>query len=282
MINKLKNEYDLNIIIFSKDRACQLELLLRSMIIFWTDLPKYKINVLYTFSNKEYEDGYEKLKNKYKNENFIFHLETNFGKDLRNIFNLKNKYSIFFVDDNVFKEEFILESYEFDMFNDDKENILCLSLRLHPRLSFCYTMNKKMKSPEFDKFRKWDWTKGELDYQYPMSLDAHLFKTTSIYNHIFSDKYNNPNSLESFMASTPYGFGNPIHKNFMICYDKSKVINLPINKVQNYNNNKHGNITQKYLNDKFLSGNIISIHNIKYIDNISCHQEIQIKFENEN
>ena len=67
----------LNIVCYSKNRACQLELLLRSMNKFWKH--NHQINVLYTYTDDEYEKGYDILIDEYKNINFV--LEKNFKKD---------------------------------------------------------------------------------------------------------------------------------------------------------------------------------------------------------
>jgi hypothetical protein len=65
----------------------------------------------------------------------------------------------------------------------------------------------------------------------------------------------------------------------MICYDKSIIVNNPCNKVQTVNGNIHGNVNTIDLNNNFLEGKIISMKNIDGIENISCHQEIEIIYE---
>ena len=61
-------------------------------------------------------------------------------------------------------------------------------------------------------------------------------------------------------------------------YDKSKIINIPVNKVQNFNNNVHGNISAEYLNEQYLNNKKIKLDNIEHFDNFSCHQEIDLIF----
>ena len=50
-------------IVFSKDRACQLDFLLTSLI--QNDNGLFDINVLYRHSNDKFKTGYEKLIKKY-------------------------------------------------------------------------------------------------------------------------------------------------------------------------------------------------------------------------
>ena len=60
---------ELNILIYSKDRACQLDLCLRTL----EEKLKvaYKVQVQYTCSSGVYERGYEKLRGEYANVTFV-------------------------------------------------------------------------------------------------------------------------------------------------------------------------------------------------------------------
>jgi hypothetical protein len=254
---------EINWTIFSRDRSCQLELLLRSTKEYYKEYNTTKINVLYTYSTEFFKAGYDKLIEEYPEINFL--KETNFKSDLISLINQKYKYTIFFVDDQLFKEPFSLEELPSDF-----DDIACVSLRLHPRLDYCYTMNTHMK-PTYKTI--WEWKNCLCDYGYVMSLDSHVFLTTEIYSKIFSLHYSNPNSLEGILACYP------INKPCMMCYDKSKTINNPCNKVQTNNPNRHGNISEEYLNQEYLNNNIIELDIFRGIDNESCHKDMPIKLK---
>lgn len=261
----------LNLIIFSKDRACQLELLIRSMKKFFKEFNHTPINILYTYSNNDYKKGYDKLFGLHSGNNILYIKESNFRLQTINLINISNPFTIFFVDDNIFKENFSLIDEQFRIFADDL-NILTLSLRLHPRLSYCYPTNSIMTKPKFNSKLIYNWTTERGDYGYPMSLDGHFFRTIEIKNLSNSIMFNNPNSYEFNLSRIP------LNGNKIICYDKSIIVNNPINKVQTNNNNRFGNITSKYLNDNFLNNKIINIDKYCHIDNISCHQELPVEF----
>jgi hypothetical protein len=265
----------MNIIVFSKDRAMQLELFIRSFNKYVKNFDKYVINIIYTYSNDNFKLGYDKLKNmNYLNVNYL--KETNFKQDIIQLFNSENKYSVFFVDDDIFKYPFDFYDNQMDIFEKNSD-ILCRSLRLHPNLTYCYTMKMGMVRPNFLHNNIFVWKGQSADFGYPMSVDGHIFKTKDILPLILNLNYTNPNSFESIMAN------NTLNLPKMICYDKSIVVNNPCNKVQNYNNNHHGTVKSDYLNNKFLEGYIISMNNIDGLENISCHQEIEIILEkNEN
>lgn len=261
----------LNIIVFSKDRAAQLELFLRSMKLYFKEFDQYKINVLYTYSNDNFKIGYEKVFKIQNNKNINYIKESLKFKDhILLLLNQENPYTIFFVDDNVFKNSFTLESKQFKLFtmNDD---ILTLSLRLHPYLTYCYPARIRMKSPNFDSNLIFKWYGESGDYGYPMSLDGHFFRTKEFSALTKVLNFNNPNSYESILA------GYPFNRLKMICFEESIIINNPINRVQNYNNNIHGTISAEYINNEFLNDKVIDIEIFKGIKNISCHQEIEIK-----
>jgi len=261
----------INIIVFSRDRACQLELFLRSMKTYFKEFYEYKINVLYTHSNDKFKEGYEKLFKIHNDKNIIYIKESqSFKNHVLLLLDKDNPYTIFFVDDVVFKNPFTLNCKQFKLFtmNDD---ILTLSLRLHPYLTYCYPARVNMISPNFESNLVFKWRGMTGDYGYPMSLDGHFFRTNEISALTRSLTFNNPNSYESIIS------GYPVNRLKMICFEESVIVNNPINKVQIFNNNIHGNIDASYLNEQFLDGNIIDLEDFKGIKNISCHQEIEIK-----
>ena len=74
----------INIIIFSKDRACQLDCFLRSVIKYMY-LP-HTIQILYKYTTEGYKRGYNKLIESYGNT-IEFIKEKDFCKDFKVILN---------------------------------------------------------------------------------------------------------------------------------------------------------------------------------------------------
>ena len=261
----------LNIIVFSKDRACQLELFLRSMKFYFKEFSQYKINILYTYSNDKYKEGYEKLFTIHNDSNIRYIKETQeFKKHVLLLLDQDNPYTVFFVDDIVFKNPFTLDCKQFKLFtlNDD---ILTLSLRLNPYLTYCYAARIRQTPPNFDSNLLFKWYGAQGDYGYPMSLDGHFFRTKEFSSLTKVLSFNSPNSYESIIA------GYPLNRLKMICFEESVILNNPINKVQTFNNNVHGNISALFLNDKFLDYYIIDFEDFKGLKNTACHMEIDVK-----
>lgn len=264
----------INIIVFSKNRPMQLELFIRSFNKYVKNYDGYTINILYTHSNINFEKGYNKLINMdYTNTNFV--KETNFKSNLIELINESVEFTVFFVDDIIFKNSFSFYDNQMNIFKNDND-ILCRSLRLHPNLTYCYSMDLKItKQPNFLENNIFYWKKEQGDYGYPMSVDGNIFRTKEILPLIIKLDYKNPNSFEGAIAI------NNLSLPKMICYNESIVVNNPCNIVQTNNPNIYGNVDANKLNNKFLRGCIISLDNFNGIKNTSCHQEIEINFENE-
>lgn len=262
----------INAIVFSKNRAAQLELFLRSLKKYFKEFSELTFNILYTYSNDEFKKGYDKLFIIHNDSNLNYIKETKkFKEHILELVDEDNEHTIFFVDDMIFKNDFTLSSKQFKLFSLN-DNILTLSLRLHKNLSYCYPARIHMTPPNFDSNMTFKWRGQSGDYGYPMSLDAHFFRTKDILPLLKVLNYNNPNSLESSLAMYPK------NKPKMLCFKESIVLTIPVNKVQNFNQNVYGNISAKFLNDKFMDGYIIDLEHYDGFKNYSCHQELEMEY----
>lgn len=246
----------INIIIFSKNRAAQLDLLLNSIKMFFVDWNKYTFNILYTFDNEEYKKGYDIVKNIHSEFNYV--REIDFKQDVLSLMK-DNPYTIYGVDDDVFIDKFSMDCQEINIFNND-EKIYCVSLRMHPKMNYCYTMNIFTNPPIFIEKNIWNWYGHQGDWEYPHAIDLSLFRTKDIINMVKDLNYNNPNSFEGVCNC------HRLNKPLMMCFDKAKIVNIPLNRVNGICPNRCENISAEYLNNQLLSGKRIKkfeipIHN---------------------
>lgn len=269
----------MNIVIFSKDRAAQLDLFLRSLKKFFPEWHLSKeIYVLYTYSTEDYGSGYAKLITMHPEVCYVYESLNGFKTDLLKLVKQENPLTVFFVDDDVFKEDFNLRCEEMRSFVN-RNDIICLSLRLYPKINYCYTMDIPVKLPQFIEGKYiWRWQEAAPgDWSYPMSLDGHIFKTDDILSLIVQLNYSNPNTLEGEFACHPINIPN------MICFENSKIVNIPANKVQNVNSNRCGNISSFSINERFLNGNRLSLNKLlskeEFKNNTSCHQEMELEWD---
>ena len=263
----------LNIIIFSKDRAAQLDLLIRSIKKFWNNWECFSFNVLYTYSNEEYKKGYDITFSRHPEFNFI--LEKSFKSQLCDIIRSDKPYTVFFVDDNVFKEPFEINCQEFVKFTEYEE-ILSFTLRLGKNTTRCYTQKRESLPPDFisQDICLWNWVEAcGPEWHYPMSVDGGFFRTEEIKNLAVGLEYQNPNTFEGTLAN------NPINRPLMVCPSRSVIFNVPANKVQTANGNECGDIPANYLNDMYLQGKRLSINNLVGYDNRAPHEEVKFILE---
>ena len=273
----------INIIVFSKDRAAQLDLLLRSFSKYVDGAKDFFIIVIYKASDKNFDAGYQKIYNaRYSPFIHLIEEETDFKIHVVHAIDKYNPHTVFFVDDDVFVRPFKF-NYGLSIPIECNNKYLCESLRLSPHLDYCYPTDKKMIKPEFDiefdpvlqelGLHNFKWIGASQDFGYPMSLDGHIFRTSDILPLIKKLKYDTPNILEGELAR------NLIHSRpLMICHEKSIIINNPVNKVQTINNNRHGNISIHELNNEFLNGKIIDLDLFDDYDNFACHEIMPINF----
>lgn len=263
-----------NIIVFSKDRAAQLDLFLRSFMRFFARADEVDVRLLYTWSTEDFRRGYEKLFAGGLPPNIRPVPEKSFKADLLSNLDTARPYTVFFVDDDVFLRSFDLACPAMGIFRRDEE-ILCCSLRLHPRLIFNYPQQLSMKPPEFTDDLVFQWAGAEGDYGYPMSVDGHVFRTADILPLLAGLDYRNPNTLEAALARAP------LARPKMICGKESVLLNVPANRVQMEFANIHAGIGVEGLNRQFLAGQMIDLEPFAGYAPWACHEEVPLHLVND-
>lgn len=258
-----------DILIFSKDRACQLDLLLNSIKKFF--LFDTNINILYTYSNKDFGKGYDILKG--KNKNIVWHKQNNFELDTKKIINnFTKKYTLFLCDDDVF-----INFVEFDDLMELLElytkEIHCISMRMNSTINFCYPAKLEMIIPKFIEskyYLKWNWTEynPHTCWGYPMSIDNHIYKTNNIVNLINTLHFYNVNDLEANINRNRWR-----NKPFMLSFLQTKIYNIQNNFVKEKSNEE---VIQ--LNENFIDDKKINPKNIYYLNPKSCHGYLKYEF----
>lgn len=260
------------IICFSKDRPMQLDALLFSMKQMIDDFDKIPIKVIYYSSNDDFQKGYDKLRGLAYCSKVNFIKETSFRDNLMALLSkIKSEKVLFLVDDLFFKNP--LDWKSFSALDNDT---YIPSLRHGTHLDFAYTVQKAQVMPKVQDVNgmiSWQWSDGVLDWNYPLSLDGHLFKTEEIYTLFKWIEFNAPNSLEHSMQIAKKVFA----KRKGIAYKESIVVNNPANKVQNENPNYHGKADNAALNNAWLDDYRFNFEAYQGIRNRSVHELLEIK-----
>lgn len=220
-------------IIFSKNRACQLDLLLRNF-----NMPAV---VIYTH-DPEFELGYKILMGMYPETKFLKQTDMK-QQILENL----GEFTMFQVDDDIMLEHFDENCPEF---TELKTNplIICLSLRLCPSYR---------GFPGGDG-NKWVWRGQKHSWGYPMADTATIFRQGDIEETIKNMPWAQiPHTLEIALRQ------NPPDRPLMLCFDKPKLITNEANLVQSVYPSKNFGVDVKMLEDKFVAGGRLSWEHMK-------------------
>ena len=274
----LSSKHPAECILFSKDRALQLHALISSYLEKVAS--PISIHVLYQTSTPSHRKAYEGVVEIFPNNNISFKKQdddNSFRSNLISLLQSVHSEKIFFlVDDVLFIEDFDIQ--DFVKFNTDK---FVPTLRMGLNLKKCYTVQKDQPLPELisdivkDKDKiAWKWNQGVYDWFYPISLDGHFFSTQEIATMIQLINFSAPNTLEDQLQK----FRRFFLFRMGVCYRKSKIVNIPCNKVQIENKNLCGNMHQEYLLEQWQQGYQMDFRGLYGFMNESAHQEIPFRF----
>ena len=282
---------EISIIIFSFNRAMQLDALLKSIDQYWHN-PDICVFVIYNSSSSFYEKGYLHLKNKrrkqknlyfikesgvkktYKIKDFImcFNLKhyikysyiRNFKTDFRKVVckcikSIASDFVMFLTDDSVFIKDVIVPN---KVLADIKKNPFSKSLSLRLGIGLNNLPNdikvtKDLLSWNYYRYKKLS------NWGYPFSIDGHIYAKEIIHYLIDKIVFTNPSSLEMFFYAYIYKH-KWISEGFSFL--EGKLLSFPLNMVQNVENNQSSGLDVNIMNEKYLNGFELvypEIHEIK-------------------
>jgi len=255
----------INCVVFSKDRAMQLELLLRSICDNFKELKN--VSIICKGTTEEYVAGYAKVSKMYPQ--FTWIPENNLIEDVQRVVNgFDKKCCMTLVDDEIVIRDHSIAPLVTAMEMDN--GLHCASLRLGKNIGdYCYTADIKGTIPELTQhgdLYKWDWTTGDnrVDFFYPSCINSHIYRTEFLKDWINKITFGNINDLEGTLNSNISSF-----KHYMICLEKSKTVNIANNLVQS-GYNRHSDkkeFSLDVLNNKFLDGYVIDSSDFYNINN---------------
>ena len=268
----------INILVFSKDRAMQLDLLLKSIQKnFHTE---NKIDVLVLSTDQIYERGYEIIKQRYSHASL--HKQwpnASFKDQVMAIVDLFDyDWTVCFLDDDVVINPVdLVPALEFIT-----SDVNALSLRMHPGITTCYPKDMIMAMPDFqlcdNNLMKWNWAKYDpaLDWGYPMSLGGNVYRHSYLKG-IWEDiRFAAPNWMEGYMhMCRPIGW-----MPYQLAFTEQKVYNVANNLVQNVCDNRYEhnhNNSIEILNKKYLDGYEINLSKIEGRQYISANGPAEYK-----
>ena len=264
----------IDVIIFSKDRAAQLDLLLRSLILF----PVNNIYVLCKSSNHDFRQGYVELKKNWSTVDFM--PEYDFKHDILDTLNYMNTDNILSLSDDCC---FIKTVDMTNILKDFNKNVWGINLHLSESYNGLteYTGSKKATLPSYTQdydYMTWNWTENinNSTWGYPAGVEGNIVRRKDYIDILKDGKFTQPNEMEGWLSRNK----NKLPPE-MMCFMDYHLINIPVNRVQDVVQNKFGlkhNITAEELNNKFLQGYRISTDNIYGLEVNNFYKEINFEF----
>jgi hypothetical protein len=231
---------------------------------------------LYTTSSKHYSEGYEILRSFHPIIQFVNQRDctASFKELTIQGIDLNKELTSFLVDDDVFITSLSESLAVLGSVMLNEPRLTAISLRMGPNICECYT-NGGNPSPPPASFcnSTWEWPGAPGDWGYPASLDGNIFRTMDILPLLRELSYTTPNALEGILANS-----RRLPGNLMCCLDKSILVNIPANLVQEgFNRNEGGSALA--LNEGYLSGLRISLDSLRGLIPRAPHMPLIYLFE---
>lgn len=267
-----------DLVIFSFDRPAQLYALLESTAAYVTGLQS--ISVIYRASDEPYASAYDQVHASFPAANFVRQ-----GKDPRadfkpltihHSFNSVSPYILFAVDDIVVRDHIDIAQCIDAM---ERVNAYGFFLRLGSNLNYCYACSAGQPVPPLAEVAPqvyaWQFFQGTYDWRYPHTVDMTLYRKADIKEHFSALQYHNPNQLEARWSCLTLSIIN--RKG--VCFAVSKIVNLPLNRVQHEFQNRHTNaLSPEELLASWNQGLKIDIKPLHDIINKSAHMDYEPTF----
>jgi hypothetical protein len=266
----------LAVIIFSKDRACQLDTLLRSMRDHLSP-PNSTTFILFKSTSVKFREGYDRLRKKNILDSIKWVEEKAFKPDLLEIMNaIGNDASIMFlVDDIIFHRPIQIDK------------VIPLLGNRHLFASLRCNMSYKADSqPRFlrnDGYLEWKWTFRSSPrgaWNYPFSVDGNIFQKKFFAGLCKNLDFKGPNSFESGLHSLRWKL-SVRWRNKAVAPLHAVLFNNPLNKVQTEGETWHRNVSAEELNEKYLDGFCIDTKRLYSAQPDAIHYAVDVNFVNE-
>jgi len=267
------------VIIFSKDRAFQLEVCLRSLLNHCRDVKEIPIRVVWTASSANHRKSYAILRESLGEwPNIEFVEESKFRPDLIIVLGRLARQSwqagvvrlveqrfpswlrklalplmvqllnpapvvLYAVDDTIFLRPFSFAECSSHLLA--RSDALAFSLRLGRGLTRFYMGSRDQVVPELTPVEKdsdiceFRWAEADGDFGYPLEISSSLLKSKLILVRLLRKEWRTPNTLEMAVAKMS-GRYRKTHP-MVLTFAEPRAVCVPLNMVQkDFTENRHG------------------------------------------
>ena len=276
LICATQNSHDLaSLVIFSYNRPGQLYALLESVKQHVSGLSS--VSVLYRTDSARYEIAYEKVKKSFPG--VAWHRQKNPPHDFKPLLLLilekfTTDHVLFAVDDIVVKDKVNLAVCVQAL---EQTKAYAFYLRLGKNIIYSYNSDILNPAPMHvsitDDIYAWRFCQGRGDWAYPHTVDMTLYRLADILPAFKHFPYHSPNTLEEHWS----GLGHD-KKMIGLCFETSKIVNIPVNLVNNRQNPYMHSYTAQELLEKFENNLKLDIVPLYGVHNTAAHMDYQFTF----
>jgi hypothetical protein len=275
-IEQKKLRSGLACLVFSKDRPMQLFTLLHTY--FENARNPAPVTVIYDASNQEYANAYHEVEQLFSGASVSVRFVKERGSFretlVRELDTIEVDALFFLVDDIIF-----IRPVDFSLVQKIDPRAMVLSLRHSPHLRYSYTGGANVLPPKFSSFPAspdlltFKWFEGGYEWSDPWSVDGQVLSTAEVRVLTRISQFKAPNSYEVALKA----FNGLAENRIGVCFKESKILNLPINRVQSEIPNLSGSISCAYLLAQWNLGMMIDTKMFANHAPISPHEEHVIK-----
>lgn len=266
----------ITLVVWSKDRACQLDCLLQSIERFAPNT--FSVCVVAKSSNDIFREAYDQVFAEHKvlaighETNGDFHYLTN------QFINLAGEQIAFSTDDTILYREPetpILEAAKC-------ASIFSLRYGLNTIVQDYHTGRKQpilrnpARHPSMPDVIAWAWRHYHPlnNYGYPFGLDLHIYNTKMLKDILRGAHYDTSNQLETLLFEK-----RDLAPPFISSYDTSVAVNVPVNNMSGITRGGEDyGYTIEELNNRYLAGMRIDLDDLCSHEIVGSHQELPLHF----
>ena len=144
-------------------------------------------------------------------------------------------------------------------------------------------MDRNQSLPSFNgrqgNVLKYDWTKAELDFGYPLELSSSIYRIADLLPLLNQMGFTNPNTLEFMLDTHKKRYER--EKSHLLCFEQSVTFCNPLNVVQTAWQNRSGGraeYSSERLARMFMEGYRVDVAAYSGMRPNACHQLAELEF----
>jgi hypothetical protein len=276
-------------VVFSRDRAMQLDALLRSLAAHCAEADGLRVDVLFTASSAGLARQYGEVERTSRGPlDLRLVREQDFRADLLRIVAGANEgaesasHLLFLVDDALFCRTFSMRRALAVL--AERPRALGFSLRLGAGLTSCYALGVAQSVPHLEPLGggvvAFDWTTAEGDFAYPLEVSSSIYERRRIAQLLRGLDFADPNTLEARLAATA---GARLSRSApeLLCFARPVAFSAAVNRVQTVFANRAGSdprLSVAELARLFRQGLRIDTRAFEGFAPGACHCEVPFAF----